>query len=162
MTVEELGEAPDSDSSAVAADFRAGRSSSCGPVPPPGARLLVQDHASQQPRVCCRTRQAAQLQNTCSATPCGHWHNHHSPSRCVEAVRCTQQEVQHSILGGVFSTQRFPQCRAWMRSTSRFTIKPVAPDRSAAPQYHHQTRIHIAPRTLELPFVAPTSSASVR
>lgn len=72
MTAEELGEAPASDSSAVAADFRAGRSSSCGPAPPPGARLLVQDHASQEPRVCCKSGQASQLQHVRVERPCGH------------------------------------------------------------------------------------------
>jgi hypothetical protein len=62
MTAEELGEAPDSDSSAVAADFRAGRSSSCGPVPPPAARLLYAASRLGKPDA----GQAAQLQHACS------------------------------------------------------------------------------------------------
>lgn len=39
LTVEEPGEAPVSASSATAADLSAGRSSSCGPGPAPGACL---------------------------------------------------------------------------------------------------------------------------
>ena len=108
MTAEELGEAPDSDSSAVAADFRAGRSSSCGPLPPPAARLPHAASRLSKPDA----GHAADLQHACRDAPRGHLHERRSPGRYVEAVSCTQQEVQHRILGGVLSAQRLPQCRA--------------------------------------------------